>query len=178
MSNNLMFNVGSDFDLDSFAGNFLNIYHARGLVEKYQQIKGGHIIDINQGNEGFYKYIGLGANIRLSLVLIDDVLHINLSDADWTGKIVAYIISPFLCGIPTITCIMGIVKQLNLPAKIKDDLLNQLSSNQQATPNSFKSEVNASPAAPTGQQPDNACSNCGAGLYGDSLFCTNCGAKV
>ncbi len=56
------------------------------------------------------------------------VLNITFTDAEWTSKIIGAVIGWFLCLIPLITAIIGVVRQTSLPKNIENDVRMMISS--------------------------------------------------
>lgn len=61
--------------------------------------------------------LGLGVECRAAITVSDDLLTLSIG-SEWTNKIVALVIGWFLCWIPIITGIVGLVNQSGLPDKI------------------------------------------------------------
>lgn len=187
MADNLVFQVSNNFNLDTFAQDMVRMGHARGYTTNYANAGGAYYIDFNNGNEGLMKYIGMGANIRLTLMQNGNTLYANFTDADWTGKIVAYLLSGFTCGITLVTGIIGLVKQLDFPKQIGNELFTLLNSNSASyyapfSQNPFVAHpapgAYTPPAPPQSQpQPQHFCTTCGAELREGAQFCTQCGSK-
>ncbi|MDR1629768.1 MAG: zinc ribbon domain-containing protein [Oscillospiraceae bacterium] len=197
MADNLIFQVNDNFNLDEFAQKVIRMGHARGYMTTYASAGGIYFIDFNDGNEGFTKYIGMGANIRLTLLKNGMTLHANFTDADWIGKVVAYCLSSVTCGFALIPGIIGTFKQLDFPKKIGNELYLLLNDTNQpyysspaANPFASSPAQGAYPPPPTantpptqpppsGAQPEQQkfCTTCGAELREGSQFCTQCGSK-
>lgn len=121
-NNNLMFNVEPGFDIYRLTDDLVAMYQGKGMQVNAMRVGKGVCIDFNDGNDGFTKYIGLGANIKASFIMNGDCLNVSFTEADWSGKIVAFIIGWFLCWIPWVTGGIGIFKQTDLPKKISNDV--------------------------------------------------------
>lgn len=126
------------------------------------QVGGGICVDFNDGNDGFKKYMGMGANVKASFTVNNGALNVNFSDVDWVGKIVAFLVGWFLCWIPWVTCAIGLFKQLEFPKKIGNDIQMLVSGGQQ---------FNAQPQWTN-------CPKCGAAVEPGAQFCPGCGEKV
>lgn len=61
--------------------------------------------------------LGLGIECRVAITVADDILTLSIG-SEWTNKIVALVIGWFLCWIPIVTGIIGLVNQSGLPDKI------------------------------------------------------------
>lgn len=121
MANNVMFNVKPDFDMDLFANRLADTYRAKGFTVNVANMNGSCIITFDKGTGGINTLLGMGKGIKATCMLMNDTLNISFSDADWTGKIIACIVGWFLCLVPLITGIIGIVGQIGLPKEISND---------------------------------------------------------
>ncbi len=75
-------------------------------------------IIVTKDREGIKNTIlGLGVECRVAITVANDMLTLSIN-SEWTNKIIAFVIGWFLCWIPTITGIVGLVNQYNLPEKI------------------------------------------------------------
>lgn len=75
-------------------------------------------IIVSKDREGFKNSIlGLGVECRVAITITDDILTLSIG-SEWTNKIVALVIGWFLCWIPVVTGIIGLVNQSSLPDKI------------------------------------------------------------
>lgn len=75
-------------------------------------------IIVSKDREGIKNSIlGLGVECRVAITIADNILNLSIS-SEWTNKIVALVIGWFLCWIPIITGIVGLVNQSGLPDKI------------------------------------------------------------
>lgn len=73
---------------------------------------------IKKDRDGFKNIVGLGLECRVTLTVMNaSQLQINI-DSEWTNKIIALAIGWFLCLIPFITGVVGVVNQISLPEKI------------------------------------------------------------
>ena len=101
-------------------------------------------IIVSKDREGFKNSIlGMGIECRVAITVADDILTLSIG-SEWTNKIVALVIGWFLCWIPIITGIIGIVNQSSLPDKIFTAF--NLASNSGAA---YSAPVNTSPADAT-----------------------------
>lgn len=111
MAENVMFNVGADFNMSDFTEKLANLYRAKGYTVNVADMNGTDILTFDKSTGG----------IKATCMLMNGTLSINFSDAEWTGKIIACSIGCFLCLIPGVTGIIGIVKQSKLPKSIAND---------------------------------------------------------
>lgn len=75
-------------------------------------------IIVTKDREGIKNSIlGLGVECRVAITVSNDLLTLSIG-SEWTNKIVALVIGWFLCWIPIITGIIGLVNQSGLPDKI------------------------------------------------------------
>ncbi len=121
MANNVMFNVNPTFDMEVFAAKLADTYRAKGYDVNVANMNGMCTIAFDKGTGGINMLLGLGEGIKATITKMNDTLMINYSDAEWTGKIIGCVVGWFLCMIPMITAIIGIVKQTSLPKKISND---------------------------------------------------------
>ncbi len=61
--------------------------------------------------------LGLGVECRVAITVADDILTLSIG-SEWTNKIIALFIGWFLCWIPIITGVIGLINQSSLPDKI------------------------------------------------------------
>lgn len=161
---NFMINVAPDFNLYRLVDDLVKIYQGRGMQVNVMQVGEGVCIDFNDGNDGFKKYIGLGASVKANMMVNNGSLIVNFTDVDWTGKIVAFIVGWFLCWIPWVTCAIGLFKQLDMPKKIGNDIRMLEGGNMQQNQGMYgNGGVHQTPVAN-----DNA-------AYGNKSFCPVCG---
>lgn len=121
MSDNVMFNVNPSFDLEVFAAKLADTYRAKGYTVNVANMNGMCTIVFDKGTGGINMLLGMGEGIKATVTKANDTVMLNFSDAEWTGKIIGCIIGLFLCMIPMITAIIGIVRQTSLPKKIAND---------------------------------------------------------
>ncbi len=75
-------------------------------------------IIVTKDREGIKNTIlGLGVECRVAITVSNDMLTLSIN-SEWTNKIIALVIGWFLCWIPIITGIVGLVNQSSLPEKI------------------------------------------------------------
>lgn len=75
-------------------------------------------IIVTKDREGIKNSVlGMGIECRVAITATDDILTLSIG-SEWTNKIVALVIGWFLCWIPIITGIIGLINQSGLPDKI------------------------------------------------------------
>lgn len=121
MASSIMFNVKPNFDMVLFANSLADTYRAKGFTVNVANMNGSCMITFDKGTGGINTLLGMGKGIKATCRIMNDTLSINFSDAEWTGKIIACVIGWFLCFIPIITGIIGIVGQTSLPKEIGND---------------------------------------------------------
>ena len=130
MANTFMTNVPENFDMNAFADELCNTYQIKGYNARAMKMKNSVKVTIEKGRGGLNTVLGMDEGITVTFMKQGaEMLTANYSDASWTGKIVGCIIGWFLCFIPIITAIIGIVRQLDLPKKIENDILMQINNN-------------------------------------------------
>ena len=121
MANNVMFNVSPTFNLDVFATRLADTYRAKGYVVNVASMGTSYSITFDKGTGGINTILGMGEGIKANITLTGNALNISFTDEEWTGKIVALVIGWFLCWVPIITGIIGIIRQTSLPKEIGTD---------------------------------------------------------
>lgn len=125
MANNFMVNVSKNFDLDSMTTKITEMYQAKGFSVRTFKMKNGIKITVEKGVGGINMLLGMGQGITATCMLSGkekDTLSVNLSNGDWMGKIIAIVAGFFLCFVPIVTGVVGIVRQTNLQKDIENDL--------------------------------------------------------
>ncbi len=125
MANNFMANVSEGFDIVNFAEEIAAKYMAQGFTANVIKMKRNVKIKFSKGCGGINTILGMGQGITADLMLSgkeSDTLSVSFSDGDWTSKIIACVIGWFLCFIPVITGVIGIIHQLSLPKNIENDM--------------------------------------------------------
>ncbi len=121
MANNIVINVKPSFNMSAFAEQLAQNYRAKGFSVTIANVGTTCAINFEKDTSGFNNFLGLSKNVKASCMLSGDVLSINFSDQDWTWKIIACVVGWFICCIPFITGIVGIVGQSGLPKEIGND---------------------------------------------------------
>jgi len=150
------------------------MYQAKGFTVTAMPLGAGASIDFKKDDGGIKKFVGLALGVKANIMVQNDHIVINYTDAEWTGKIVGFVIGWFLCFIPVITAIIGCVNQSGLPKMIGNDIqmiasggtLQQFGVPQQQYQSAQPSSQNIS------------CKQCGATLAENVQFCAGCGTRV
>ena len=120
-----MVNVSEDFDIEAMSNEIAEKYRSQGFNVRVLKMKNGAKIVFDKKCGGINMLLGMGLGISANCMLTGkekDTLTVNFSDGDWTGKIIGCTVGWFLCLVPAITSIFGIMKQLSLPNEISNDI--------------------------------------------------------
>ena len=128
MASNFMLNVSPEFNMEAFSEQLANLYRARGYVVTVANMNGNAIISFEKNIGGINTVLGLGECVKANCMVNNGVLNITFTDAEWTSKIIGAVIGWFLCLIPLITAIIGVVRQTSLPKNIENDVRMMISS--------------------------------------------------
>ncbi|MBQ8532091.1 MAG: hypothetical protein IJ432_01500 [Clostridia bacterium] len=128
MASNFMLNVSPEFNMEAFSEQLANLYRARGYVVTVANMNGNAIISFEKNIGGINTVLGLGEGVKANCMVNNGVLNITFTDAEWTSKIIGAVIGWFLCLIPLITAIIGVVRQTSLPKNIENDVRMMISS--------------------------------------------------
>lgn len=118
MANNVTFSVNPTFNMGTFAQRLAADFQAKGYAVNVVDMGGSCSITFDKGTGGINTILGMGEGIKANITQNGNVVTIAFTDEEWTGKIVAIVIGWFLCWIPIVTGIIGVVKQLDLPKSI------------------------------------------------------------
>ena len=121
MANNVMFNVGPNFNMDFFAKQLVDMYRAKGYAVNPVNLAGNYSITFEKGVGGINTLLGMGEGVKANITQTGNTVNISFTDEEWTGKIIAIAVGWFLCWVPMITGIIGVVRQLGLPKSIGND---------------------------------------------------------
>lgn len=116
-----MFNVKPNFDAEIFAAKLADNYRAKGYTVNVVNMNGFLSITFEKGTGGINTLLGLGEAVKANITRMNDAVCINFSDAEWTSKIIGFVVGWILCLIPFITAIIGTTRQLSLPKSIAND---------------------------------------------------------
>ncbi len=98
-------------------------------------------IIITKDRDGLKNFLGLGLESRIAVTATGESINLSISD-EWVNKIIALVVGWFLCWIPIITGIIGLVNQYSLSEKI-DTAFNL------AVNSGFTNIPNQAPVEPT-----------------------------
>ena len=129
MANGFMVNVRNGFDLGLFCQNVAQFYQGKGFnvnVALFSPTNAQITFDKDTG--GINMLLGLGIGIKANVTLNGGVLSVAFTDAEWTSKIIGLVVGWFLCLIPFVTAIVGIIKQSDFPQQLQNDMM-MISSN-------------------------------------------------
>jgi len=132
MAATTMFPISPNFNMQELITKITQMYQAKGFTVMAMPMGSGASIDFRKDDGGIKKYVGLALGVKANMMIQGETLIVNYSDAEWTGKIVGFIIGWFMCWIPCITAIIGSLKQSDLPKQIGTDL--QMLAGGAATP--------------------------------------------
>lgn len=131
MANNFTLNVSENLDLDAFSTKITQMYQAKGYGVNTLKMKNGVKFTVEKGLGGINTILGMGEGITVTCMLHgNNTVSVNFSDAEWTGKIVGLIVGWFLCWVPCVTAIMGIMRQTGLEKSLANDIQMALNDGQ------------------------------------------------
>ncbi len=184
MSNTTMFPVPPNFNIQELVGKITQMYQAKGFVVTAMPMGEGASIDFRKDDDGIKKYVGLALGLKANIMIQGETVIVNYTDAEWTGKIVAFVIGWFVCIIPWITAIIGTIQQSGLPKSIGNDIqmiaggcgmAQPFGVPQQQYPPAQQTYTQPDQSVP---QPQSVCKQCGAVLAENAQFCTKCGINI
>lgn len=123
MQDSVLFNVAPDFNIQMFAGQLAEKYRMEGFTVKVTEINNVVVLTFDKETGGINMLLGLGLGIKATCTVLNGVLTIVFSDAEWTGKLIGLCVGLYVCVIPFITAIVGCVKQSQLPKNIGKDAI-------------------------------------------------------
>lgn len=121
MASPAMINVGPQFNMNSFLQQLASLYQSRGFMVTTTPFGANASIKFDKNVGGINMLLGLGQGVTANCTLNNNVLTINYTNEDWTGKIIGLAVGWLLCLIPFVTSIVGIVRQLQLTKEISTD---------------------------------------------------------
>lgn len=116
-----MINVGPQFNMAAFVQQLANLYRSRGFLVTIANFGPSTAITFDKNTGGANMLLGLGQGVTANCALNNNMLTINYTNEDWTGKIIGLAIGWFLCLIPFITAIVGVVRQTQLTKDLSND---------------------------------------------------------
>ncbi len=118
-------NIPENFDLTVLADTLTQQYQMKGYVVRTVNMGGSVQIIFDKKTGGINNLLGMGEGITATCSIQgknQEMLSVNFSNADWTGKIVGLVVGWFLCLVPFITAIIGTTRQLALPKDIANSI--------------------------------------------------------
>ena len=122
MADTRMFPAPPNFNMEETVKKVTQMYQAKGFTVMAMPMGAGALIDFRKNDGGIQKIMGLALGVKANIMLQDNNVIVNFSDAEWTGKIIGLAIGWILCLIPFITSIVGCVQQSGLPKSIGNDI--------------------------------------------------------
>ncbi|MBR5514803.1 MAG: hypothetical protein IKU52_01220 [Clostridia bacterium] len=123
MANNSAFNVSPNFDINRFSNDLATLYSQKGFTVYVATYASSTVLSFSKDIGGINTILGMGAGIKATFTLTNNVLNVSFSDEEWTSKIIALVVGWFCCIIPFITGIIGAINQMDLPKKISNDAI-------------------------------------------------------
>ena len=123
MANSFVLNVRNGFDLGMFCQNVAQFYQTQGFVVNVGMFGPGNAqITFDKNTGGINTILGLGIGLKANIMYNGNALSVSFTDAEWTGKIIGIVVGPYLCLIPIVTAIVGIIKQSDFPKQLQNDM--------------------------------------------------------
>ncbi len=123
MANNLMLNVEETLNVKNLVDELADAYRGKGFTVNTVAMKNGsHVLTFDKGVGGINMLLGMGIGQKATISVKNGVMTVMYSEAEWTGKIVGFVVGLFLCGIPFITAAIGSIKQMNFPKELSNDI--------------------------------------------------------
>jgi hypothetical protein len=186
MASSKMFPIPPDFDMREMVEKITQMYRAKGFMVTAIPMGAGASIDFRKNDGGIQKFVGLALGIKANIMVQNESMIVNFSDAEWMGKIVALTVGWFLCAVPAILGLVGCVQQASFPNTVGNDIqmivggvstyggsASFAAPQQQYQP---AQQSHMPPNQPTA--PQVFCNKCGAALAENEQFCANCGNNV
>lgn len=170
-----MFPMPQNFNLQEVVEKVTQMYQAKGFAVTAMPMGAGASIDFKKNDGGIQKFVGLTLGVKANILIQGENIVVNYTDAEWTSKIIGFVVGWFLCWIPWITAIVGCVQQVELPKSIGNDIQMLASSGGAQYPSTQQVYVQSNQPVST---PQTACIQCGVTLAGNEQFCASCGAKI
>lgn len=118
MAETFMLNVSENFNLYSVTQQLADMYRAKGFTVNIVNFNNSVILEFDKGVGGINMILGMDLGIKATFTLTGNTLMVNYSDEAWTGKIIGICVGWFVCFVPLITAIIGIINQSKLPKEI------------------------------------------------------------
>ncbi len=121
MAQNLSIYVNPNFNLYEFCNRLAELYRAKGYNASVINVGASIMINFEKNTGGINMLLGMGESIKATCSVINGMLTIVYTNAEWTSKIIGLAVGWFLCLVPFITAIIGCINQSNLPKNISND---------------------------------------------------------
>ncbi len=123
MADVLKLNVPMNFNLNNMTERLKNSFVAQGFTVTVIPIAPNSVkVKLEKNCGGINLLLGLGQGITANCTMNGDILYVNYTDGDWTGKIVGFAIGWIVCWVPFMTAIIGTVKQCGLSQKVSSEI--------------------------------------------------------
>lgn len=123
MSSSFILSVSNNFNLGAYCQNIAQFYQMKGFIVNVAVFSPYNAqIIFDKDTRGINTILGLGIGLKASIVLNGNILSVTFSDAEWTGKVIGLVIGWFLCLIPLVTAVIGIIKQTDFPKQLQNDM--------------------------------------------------------
>lgn len=122
MADTKMIPINSDFNMDNMVSKFTQMYKAKGFDVVSTKMGSGVSIKISKDDDGIKKFVGLALGVTANITVSDNALMINFTDAEWVGKIIGICVGWFVCLIPAIIAVYGVIKQVEFPKTVANDI--------------------------------------------------------
>lgn len=121
MADSTMFNVREDFDMVSYVNRFADFYRQKGYLVTVAGFENTAFVTVSKGIGGINTILGLGESVKVNFALNNGMMAVNLTESEWTSKIIGAVLGWFLCLIPLITALVGLSRQLSLHTAVIND---------------------------------------------------------
>ena len=123
MANGFMLNVVNNFNLAAYCQSVAQFYQSKGFVVNVAMFNPNSAqILFDKDTGGINTILGLGIGLKANIALNGNVLSVTFTDPEWTGKIIGLVVGWFLCLIPFVTAIIGLIKQTDFPKQLQADM--------------------------------------------------------
>lgn len=122
MAETIMVPISESFNMKEFVDKFSKTYQAKGFKVMPTLMNNSATITLDKGVGGINMLLGLGLGITVTCMQADRALNVSFSNEEWTGKIIGLAVGWFLCMVPFITAIIGLINQIQLPKNIGNDI--------------------------------------------------------
>lgn len=122
MADTKMIPINSDFNMENMVSKLTQMYQSKGFDVVTTKIGSGVSIKLSKDDDGIKKFVGLALGVTANITINDNSLIINFTDAEWVGKIIGICVGWFVCLIPAIIAVYGVVKQSEFPKTVTNDI--------------------------------------------------------